>query len=85
MISNKRNQFTKNNLMKTIGNHLRNHKFIYIIITLTIILGTAFIKTYPVIRLSDDENHYIPHYNKPDTIIQKIKNLLPGNLQFQWH
>ena len=70
--------------MKIIGKHLKKHKFIYIVIALTIILGTAFIKTHPVIRLSDDENHYIPFYNKPDTIIQKIKNLLPGNLQFQW-
>ncbi|MCK4835122.1 MAG: hypothetical protein KAT17_00710 [Candidatus Aminicenantes bacterium] len=70
--------------MNIIGKHLKNHKYIYIIITLTIILGTSFITTYPVINISDDEVYYLPHYNKPDTIIQKIKNLLPGNLQFTW-
>ena len=70
--------------MNIIGKHLKKHKYIYIIITLTIILGTSFITNYPVIGLSDDENHYIPYYNKPDTIIQKIKNLLPGNLKFTW-
>jgi len=70
--------------MNIIGEHLKKHKHIYIIIILTIILGTSFITTYPVIGLSDDENHYILHYNKPDTIIQKIKNLFPGNLKFMW-
>lgn len=70
--------------MGVVERHLKNRKYLYIVLILSIVVGILYIKTWGVVTLSDDEYHYICLYNRPSSTFQKIVNLIPGNLHFAW-